>query len=179
MKMTSDNFFKIKIEGKQFYSAYLVYVIKIIAPEATYFYVGQTGDRHYISARPAFRRLAAHFSDQGYATDNQVYRQLAYKVLKLENADKRGTFDNNIKQEVTKFLSYCEIEMFVHPISVFCNDSTHEKHIQEREITEKIEEQLIWHLVKKHGGEYILNKKQKEVYKIEELTLDIIKHIEE
>jgi len=47
----------IELSGAQFRRAYLLYVIEICHEQERYFYVGQTGDNRYITARPAFRRF--------------------------------------------------------------------------------------------------------------------------
>ena len=45
----------IELPGAQFRRAYLLYVIEICHEQERYFYVGQTGDNNYLTARPAFR----------------------------------------------------------------------------------------------------------------------------
>ena len=175
-----NDFFKIEIDGKQFNSAYIVYVVKLTSnSHGEYFYVGQTGDRHYKTARPAFRRLAGHLSDQGYSTENQIYRQIAVKILEIDKAKEKRTFDNDIKDAVTKFLTNSKIEMYVHPLATFSSNSDEKKHIENRIMVEKIENELINYFIKHYGINKILNKKFK-VAKYEEfdnITNEIINHI--
>ena len=138
------NSFKITIEGQQFKKAYLVYVIRITKIEGNnYFYIGQTGDRNYLTARPAFRRLAGHFSDIGSSTENQVYRQIAVKILEIKEAKDKKAFTEKIKKRVGDFLEKCTIEMFVYSIAEFEDNGDKDLHIRNRELTEVIENELI------------------------------------
>jgi hypothetical protein len=178
--MTND-FYKIEIEGRQFKSAYLVYLIKLSSDiHGQYFYVGQTGDRNYLSARPAFRRLAGHLSDHGNSTENQIYRQIAIKILGIESAKEKRPFDNVIKDAVTTFLINCKIEMFVHPIADFLSSPDLDSHKINRQWTEKIENELINYLIGKFGAEKILNKKFTRIDSstFDKLTIDIIDHFD-
>ena len=72
---------RIELPGAQFRRAYLLYVIEIRHGKEQYFYVGQTGDNNYITARPAFRRLSGHMEDTGQSTQNQVYRYIAADII--------------------------------------------------------------------------------------------------
>lgn len=175
----TKNFFKIEIDGRQFKSAYLVYIVRLAsATHGQYFYVGQTGDRHYSSARSAFRRLAGHLSDQGKSTENQIYRQIAVKILGIESAKEKQPFDNNTKAAVTTFLTNCKIEMFIHPLADFSSNSNPENHNFNRHLTEKIENELINYFIRHFGVEKILNKKftATKSEKFDNLTYDIIDH---
>ena len=75
---------KIVIDGKeQFKQAYLIYIIEIDHNNSDkYYYIGQTGDRNYKSARPPFLRLAGHLSTQEKTTENQLYKGIAEQILK-------------------------------------------------------------------------------------------------
>lgn len=175
--MQATNFFKIKIDGQQFKKAYLVYVVKLITENrGTFYYIGQTGDRNYATARPAFRRLAGHFSDQGNSTENQVYRQIAVKILGIESASARQAFTQDTKDKVADFLSKCKIEMFVHPIGEFlANDK---KHQEKRKLAEKIEQELMNYFVTQVGEEYLFNKKipKSKTVEYDAITKVIVEH---
>jgi hypothetical protein len=174
------DFYKIEINGQQFESAYLVYIVKLTSANyGQYFYIGQTGDRHYLSARPAFRRLAGHMSDKGSSTENQIYRQIVSKILGIERATEKGKFDNRTKEEVSAFLTKCKMEMYAYPITDFTFDISFENHKLNRQLTEKIENELISYFTINIGEERILNKKmpKNQTNCFDPLTLNIIKHI--
>lgn len=177
--MTND-FFKIEIDGRQFKTAYLVYIVKLTSQTlGDFYYVGQTGDRHHLTARPAFRRLAGHLSDQGHSTENQVYRQIAVKILGIENASAKQTFTQQTKDIVSEFLSECKIEMFVHPLAKFVSSANSDSHKSDRQLTEKIENELINYFIRQVGKERLLNKKlpKNETLQFDPITKDIINHI--
>ena len=177
--MTKD-FFKIEIDGRQFKTAYLVYIVKLTSQSrGPFYYVGQTGDRNYMTARPAFRRLAGHFSDQGYSTENQIYRQIAVKILGIDAASAKQTFDQQTKDTVSDFLSSCKIEMFVHPLANFLSNADLDSHKSNRQLTEKIENELINYFIQQFGKERLLNKKlpKSEALQFDHITTDIINYI--
>jgi hypothetical protein len=177
--MTKD-FFKIELDGRQFKSAYLVYIVRLTSDtHGQYFYVGQTGDRHYLTARPAFRRLAGHLSDQGNSTENQIYRQIAVKILGIESAKEKRPFDNGTKDAVTTFLTNCKIEMYVYPLASFLSNSELASHKLNRQLTERIENELINYFIGQFGLEKILNKKFTVTNSktFDKLTSDIINHL--
>lgn len=173
------NSFKITIEGQQFRKAYFVYVIRITTQDnINFFYIGQTGDRNYLTARPAFRRLAGHFSDIGSSTENQVYRQIAVKVLKIEDVVKKEKFNESTKKRVGDFLETCKIEMFVYQIADFEDNSDKDLHTKNRKQTELIENELINCVQKKVSADKVFNKKF-SVITTTELQPETIKILEE
>jgi hypothetical protein len=177
--MTKD-FFKIEIDGRQFKTAYLVYIVKLTSQtHGDFYYVGQTGDRHYMTARPAFRRLAGHLSDQGHSTENQIYRQIAVKILRIDTASAKRPFNQQTKDAVSDFLSNCKIEMFVHPLVNFLSTSDLDSHKSNRQLTEKVENELINYFIKQVGMERLLNKKlpKTKTLEFDPITTDIINHI--
>ena len=130
-----NDFFKIEIDGRQFKAAYLVYIVKITSQNlGNFYYVGQTGDRNYVTARPAFRRLAGHLSDQGSSTENQIYRQIAFKILRIDAASAKNTFDKKTKDAVSDFLSSCKIEMLVYPLANYSSNTDSDSHKLNREL---------------------------------------------
>jgi len=174
------DFFKIEIDGRQFKTAYLVYIVKLTSKtRGDFYYVGQTGDRHYITARPAFRRLAGHLSDQGHSTENQIYRQIAVKILGIDKASSKQTFDQQTKDRVSEFLSECKIEMFVHPLANFLSSTDRDSHKSNRQLTEKIENELINYFISSVGKDRLLNKKipKSEKLEFDPIATDIINHI--
>lgn len=78
---------QIIIKGTDLQSAYGVYLVLIKDQGKTFYYVGQTGDAKYISARSPFYRIAAHL---GYSksTQNQVYKALS-NHLKIDFSEPR------------------------------------------------------------------------------------------
>jgi|GEM_PF-788496 len=109
----------LEIGGRQFKRAYLLYVIEICHGGRTYYYVGQTGDRNYKTARPALRRLSGHLEDAGQSTQNQVYRYIAAVILKCAAANTRAAFSEKLKQGVENFLVDSVVRMHAYQVSPF------------------------------------------------------------
>lgn len=72
-----ENYILLEIEGKHLESAYSVYIIEVNNKEnnkeSKYYYIGQTGDSQYITARSPLRRLMGHLTDIKSSTQNQVF----------------------------------------------------------------------------------------------------------
>lgn len=109
----------IELPGAQFRRAYLLYVIEICRDLERHFYIGQTGDNKYITARPAFRRLSGHLEDRGQSTQNQVYRYIAVKILGYREADGKAAFSEKIKQAVEDFLVGSSVRMHIYQVHRF------------------------------------------------------------
>ena len=119
------------LEGKHFQRQYLLYIVEITHGNDKYYYVGQTGDNNYITARPAFRRLAGHLEDVGRSTQNQIYRYLAVEILGIsEAARKDSTFDEKIKQAVEDYLVGSTVKMYVYSLQPFIPDIEHSQHLK-------------------------------------------------
>jgi hypothetical protein len=119
------------LEGQHFRRQYLLYIIEIIHGQDRHYYIGQTGDHNYITARPAFRRLAGHLDDSGRSTENQVYRYLAAKVLKYAAAeDKSENFSEEIKQAVEDYLVHSTVRMHVYSLQEFPQSIEREAHLE-------------------------------------------------
>jgi len=146
------------LEGQHFKRQYLLYIIEIIHGNDRHYYIGQTGDHNYITARPAFRRLAGHLEDIGRSTQNQIYRYLAVRVLGFQEADSKGSnFDEKTKQSVEDFLVTSTIRMHVYSLQEFIPGIEHEKHLKiVREVT--LFEQMVIDLFRNHEKR-IANKK--------------------
>lgn len=160
-------YFKIQIAGNQFVQAYLIYIIEVRHPDhETHYYVGQTGDRYHRTARPAFRRLGGHLSDQGHSTENQLYRAIVSRILRLEQP-KQGRFDADIKSKVSNFLKASTIEMHAFPLREFQDDCTLELHKENREFIEAVENEIIHRLISGYEESNVLNKR---IYKAQKVA---------
>jgi hypothetical protein len=135
----------ITLEGRIFRRQYLLYVIELINSGHRYYYIGQTGDRKYITARPPFRRLMGHLEDIGQSTQNQLYRFIAADLLLISDARQKVAFSENIKQQVEDFLVNSMLHMHVYPLETFRPDATHSEHM---EVLRKVEE-LERHVIKR------------------------------
>ena len=119
------------LEGQHFKRQYLLYIIEITNGNDNHFYVGQTGDHNYTTARPAFRRLAGHLEDLGGSTQNQIYRYIAEIVLGFSEAGQKDSkFDEKIKQAVEEFLVNSTITMHVYPLQPFSPGIEKDKHLE-------------------------------------------------
>jgi len=121
----------IELPGAQFRRAYLLYVIEICHKQDKYFYVGQTGDNNYPTARPAFRRLSGHLEDIGKSTQNQVYRHIATEILgyKEAEASRKETFSEKVKQAVEDFLVDSTVRMHIYRVRSFKPGVTKADHL--------------------------------------------------
>ncbi len=121
--------FSIELAGEQFRRAYLLYVIEVCNNRDRYYYIGQTGDNNYITARPAFRRLSGHLEDSGKSTQNQVYRYIANKILEYREADNQEAFSEKIKQGVEGFLVGSIVHMHIYKVHQFDPAISHSDHL--------------------------------------------------
>ena len=121
--------FSIELAGEHFRRAYLLYVIEIRHNEDRYYYVGQTGDNKYTTARPAFRRLSGHLQDTGKSTQNQVYRYIATKILGYGEAERQEAFHEKIKQAVEGFLVGSTMRMHIYKVQPFNHPISHSDHL--------------------------------------------------
>ncbi|WP_367899223.1 hypothetical protein AB3N61_18685 [Leptospira sp. WS58.C1] len=165
------DYYQIKINGRDFKKSYLIYIVKLKHKKSDYYYVGQTGDRNHKTARPAFRRLAAHLSDVGKSTENQIYRRIARQILKLEFNDNEK-FSNELKEKVSQFLTDSEISMFAFPIKEFNSHVEDSVHVNNRKYVEDIEKALIRKVVDEFTTANVLNIKQEKAIGISD-SLDI------
>jgi hypothetical protein len=155
------------LEGQHFRRQYLLYIIEITHGDDHHFYIGQTGDHHYITARPAFRRLAGHLDDGGRSTENQVYRYLAEKVLGFSEAgDKSENFNEKTKQAVEDYLVHSTVRMHVYSLQEFPPDIEREAHLTNvRKV--RLFEKIVIDLFRKHQKR-IANKKLSRIPEGEE-----------
>ena len=156
------DYYKIHIDGKQFENFYLIYIIRLQNRNRNkYYYIGQTGDRFYTTARPAFRRLAGHLEDKGNSTQNQLYKAIAGQILEL-GFEAKKSFPEKVKDEVSKYLQQSEIDMFVFPIAKFKDRSDKLQHKKNVSFVEDVEKHLIKKFIVYHGEEKVLNKKKEQ-----------------
>ena len=121
----------ITIDGQLFRRQYLLYVIALDNKHEQFWYVGQTGDRKYITARPPIRRLTAHFEDTGQSTQNQIYRHIASKSLCLPEGSRReGAFSESLKQAVEDYLVDSTIRMQVYCLEPLRPGIDRDKHLK-------------------------------------------------
>ena len=140
------------LEGKHFKRQYLLYIIEITHGNDKHYYVGQTGDNRYTTARPAFRRLAGHLEDGGRSTQNQIYRYLAVNVLRFSEAAEKGkTFDEKVKQAVEDYLVGSSINMYVYSLQPFIPGIDHSQHLEIVRMVTLLEKNVI--------GLFLKNKK--------------------
>ncbi|MGA2917764.1 hypothetical protein [Methanoregula sp.] len=146
------------LEGQHFRRQYLLYIIQISNGNDNHFYIGQTGDNNATTARPAFRRLAAHLGDSGSSTENQVYQYLAEHVIEFPSNDNKGEkFNKKIKQAVEDYLVHSTISMYVYSLQEFPPGIEREVHLANvRKV--RLFEKIIIDLFIKHQKK-IANKK--------------------
>lgn len=145
------------LTGELFRRQYLLYIVEISHGRSNYFYVGQTGDTRVITARPVFRRLAAHLEDRK-STQNQVYQYVAHEILKLpEDEGKKIAFTEGTRQKVEKYLVKSNIKMYAYHLERFRPTFTPEEHKKRRRKTQKMENQVI--AVFRENGRELINRK--------------------
>lgn len=150
--------YKITIEGRQFKKCYLVYVIRITNSEhGDYYYIGQTGDGHHLTARPPFRRLAGHLDDQKSSTQNQIYKGIIEKILGLEVSPNKP-YNDKTKNQVSDFLVRSTIEMEAFNLIDFEHGIDKEDHRDNVRLVKDIEKSLIQLTANKVGLERVINK---------------------
>jgi len=131
------------LTGELFRRRYLLYVVELSHSSSQYFYVGQTGDTRVITARPVFRRLAAHLEDRK-STQNQVYQYVAHEILGFpEEEGKKTAFTEEARRAIEEYLVKSNIKMHVYYLEPFISTITQGEHEKNRRKTQKIEEQVI------------------------------------
>jgi hypothetical protein len=159
--------YELNLNGKeQLKSMYSIYVIVLKNGLNKYFYIGQTGDRKHISARSPFLRLTGHLDKQESSTQNQIYKGIMEKILKIKYDDK--TYEN-----VEKYFSELYLTMYSFPIYNFQYNASSNEHMEKRRKVEDIENILINEFTKKYGKENILNKKFSLVYNFDNYAKEV------
>ncbi len=151
----------LELTGEHFRRRYLLYIIRLTHKKDNYYYIGQTGDTRVITARPVFRRLAAHLSDRK-GSENQVYQYIAHDILNLpadEGKDK--PYSENTKCGVEKYLIDSKVTMYAYQLEPFSLSISREKHKITRRKTQRIERQVI--SIFSNNGKKLVNKKIKHV----------------
>jgi len=145
------------LTGELLRRQYLLYVVELSHDNSQYFYVGQTGDTRVITARPVFRRLAAHLEDRK-STQNQVFQYVAHEILRFpEYEGKKTAFTEEAKRAIEEYLVKSNIKMHVYYLEPFISTITQREHEKNRRKTQKIEEQVI-DVFRKNGKE-LMNRK--------------------
>ena len=139
------------IGEEQLRSMYSIYIIVLKSEHGKYFYIGQTGDRAHITARSPFYRLSGHLGKQNRSTENQIYKGIMDKILKIK-------FDENTYEKVEDYFKKSQLTMYTFPIFDYQYNTTKEKHTEKRQNVEEIESKLINEFLKKYGINRILNK---------------------
>jgi len=135
--------FVLEIPGKQLRRAYLIYVIEVTKDNHSFYYVGQTGDNKYVTARPPFRRLAGHLDEVGKSTQNQLYRHIAAHELGIESASKREAFSEFTKQAVEDYLAHSMVRMHVYKVEPFRPDVQRKEHLEMVRRLRELEQEVI------------------------------------
>jgi Fe-S cluster biosynthesis and repair protein YggX len=149
---------KIRIEGDALASAYAVYIIELSHNGKQYFYIGQTGDSHYITARPCFRRLVGHLENKNRSTQNQIYKFVAYEMLGFEKRDKKIDFTLHEKEAIENWLTHSTIEMTEYKLEFFDFHASKELHTEKRRAVLEFEKKVIQLFSK--VGKTLINKSQ-------------------
>jgi len=136
------------LEGMHFRRQYLLYISEISHGNEKHYYIGQTGDNHYKTARPAFRRLAGHLEDIGTSKQNQMYRYLAVNVLGIPEANSRDlAFSEKIKQAVEDYLVSSTVKMYIYPLQPFVPEIEHGQHLNNVRKVILFEKMVIGHFL--------------------------------
>ena len=147
----------IELPGAQFRRAYLLYVIEVCHGKERHFYVGQTGDNNYVTARPAFRRLSGHLEDIGQSTQNQVYRYIAVDILGHKAASFRASFRDSVKQAVEDFLVDSTVLMHIYKVEPFKPHVSRDTHLREVRSITLMEKHVMASFLE--AGRSLMNKK--------------------
>ena len=148
---------RIELPGAQFRRAYLLYVVEIRHGREQYFYVGQTGDNNYLTARPAFRRLSGHLDDSGRSTQNQVYKYIAANILGHREATSKASFPEVVKQDVEDFLVDSTVLMHIYKVKPFKPDVSRDNHLREVKNITLMEKYVMASFLE--AGRSLMNKK--------------------
>lgn len=149
---------KIRIEGDALASAYAVYIIELSNDGKQYYYIGQTGDGHYITARPPFRRLVGHLENKNRSTQNQIYKFVAYEMLGSEKRDKKIDFTLHEKEAIENWLTNSTVEMTEYKLETFDFHASKEPHTEKRRAVLEFEKKVI--RLFSNAGKVLINKSQ-------------------
>jgi len=165
------NVYELNLNGKEHLkSMYSIYVIVLNNNMEKYYYIGQTGDRKHLSARSPFYRLTGHLDKQESSTQNQIYKGIMEKILKIK-------YDKNTYENVENYFENLQLKMYNFPIFEFNYNATNEEHTEKRQIVEVIENILLNELAKIIGKNKIINKKYSSIITIDENINEKVKNI--
>lgn len=146
--------FEIKIKSEWLQSAYYVYAISIKYKKKQYYYIGQTGDNHYHSARAPLYRIGGHFA-KGVSTENQIVKYFKETILKKDVS----------KTELEQALLESEITYQFWEIEKLDEHDNNEQHKAKRMKAQAVEHYLIYKLQGKKGV-FVLNKTVKDAFSV-------------
>ena|ERR1700758_693933 len=130
-----------------FKAGYSVYLIVLTNNNEHYYYIGQTGDRHHLSARPIYYRISGHLGYADSSSENQFVKGLQNKKPNLTNKHLLFEFIN--KSEIN--IHYVMLNEFVEGIE---RPAHREKVVEVEEL-----EQFLINKFKSRPNYFLLNKK--------------------
>ena len=146
--------FVLELKGEHFKRGYLLYVVEIKHGSDSFYYVGQTGDRNYLTARPAFRRISGHFEDRIKSTQNQIYKYIAENLIGAGKNHEQ--YSEDIKQKVETFLTNSRVIMYVYRVIDFQPDIEMNVHKSNVQKVENLERNVIRDFIS--SGKIMMNK---------------------
>lgn len=146
----------IELFGEQFRRAYLLYIIEIQHNNERHYYIGQTGDRHYKTARPAFRRLLGHLEDSEKSTQNQIYKYIVSKVSNYSKSIEFGGYTEECKQAVEDYLVDSSLRMHVYRVLPFNPTTSQSNHLENVRKISLLEKYVIAAFIR--SGRSIINR---------------------
>jgi len=174
------NSFEITIGPDWITSGYYLYVVRIDYKQKQYFYIGQTGDNHYHTARAPLYRIGGHFA-KGTSTENQIVKYFKSKILENDN-ETPFELEQKLKKSSLKykFWKICDYDP---------TDDKVTEHKAKRMLVQAIEHYIIHKLQdrkelvvfnKKVNGKYSKSKLeyyQNEMKAVDDKALTILKEL--
>jgi hypothetical protein len=144
-----------EIDSKLFKSNYSVYIIEVINNSDRFYYIGQTGDSHYLTARSPLRRLIGHLSDSKASTENQIYKYVAKKILPSEKKESKK-YSTEEKEMIENYFIQSDVKMYSYPLIDFDFHASEDNHQKKTKRIVEFEKQVI--LLFKDSGKSLINK---------------------
>ncbi len=144
------------LDGNHLRLAYSVYIIQLVNGNESYFYVGQTGDSHFITARSPLGRIGGHLQARNRSKQNQLYRYIAEVILKYPARDKYSDYTIAEKAAINDFLSRSTVNMYSYPVIDFDYHASKEEHQIQRQKVLEFEKEVI--NLFKEGKKHLINK---------------------
>jgi hypothetical protein len=155
----------LELKGELFRSAYTVYVVEIRhQTKGRFFYVGQTGDSHYLMARSPFYRMGGHF-EYRKSTQNQIFKGICDRLdIRLKDAPKKESDaekearKRTIRSQVEAFLLESTVTYHLFPVKDFSYDNEDREEHQEKRHSTLVIETALLKLFDNTYGDQLLNK---------------------